>query len=350
VTATANVATTTVGGERPIRRVLGIETSCDETAASVVEDGTSIISSVVSSQIDLHARYGGVVPELASRAHVELLTPVLADALEQAGSDHTGRGIDGIAVTHGPGLIGSLLVGVAEAKALSMAWGVPLVGVNHLESHLFASLLEQPDLGWPLVVLLVSGGHTLLIDVTAPGEYRLLGGTIDDAAGEAFDKVARFIGLGYPGGPAIDRISGEGDPKAYAFPRSMPGDGYDFSFSGLKTSVVNRVRKEPDASTADIAVQEAVVDVLVTRARRAAADMGARALCLAGGVAANTLLRARIEEACAEDGIGAFLPSRALCTDNAAMVAAAGHWRLTRGDRSRLDLAADPNLRLVSTV
>jgi N6-L-threonylcarbamoyladenine synthase len=336
----------------PIVRVLGIETSCDETAAAVVDHGTTIVSSVVSSQIDLHARYGGVVPELAGRAHVELLTPVLADALDQAGSDHTGRGIDGIAVTHGPGLIGSLLVGVAEAKALAMAWGVPLIGVNHLESHLFASLLEQPDLGWPLVVLLVSGGHTLLIEVTAPGEYRLLGGTIDDAAGEAFDKVARFIGLGYPGGPAIDRISSEGDATAYGFPRSLPGDAYDFSFSGLKTSVVNRVRKEPDAATADVAAsfQEAVVDVLVGRARRAAAAVGARALCLAGGVAANSLLRSRIEQACVEDGIGAFLPSRALCTDNAAMVAAAGSWRLNRGDRSGLDLGADPNLRLVSTV
>ena len=337
--------------DRPIVRVLGIETSCDETAAAVVDSGTTIVSSVVSSQIDLHARYGGVVPELAGRAHVELLTPVLADALGQAGSDPTGRGIDGIAVTHGPGLIGSLLVGVAEAKALSMAWGVPLVGVNHLEAHLFASLLEQPDLGWPLVVLLVSGGHTLLIEVTAPGEYRLLGGTIDDAAGEAFDKVARFIGLGYPGGPAIDRISSAGDPAAFAFPRSLPGDAYDFSFSGLKTSVVNRVRKQPDASTADVAAsfQEAVVDVLVTRARRAAADVGARALCLAGGVAANSLLRSRIEAACAEDGIGAFLPSRALCTDNAAMVAAAGWWRLRHDGPSPLTLGADPNLRLVPT-
>ena len=246
----------------------------------------------------------------------------------------------------------TLLVGVAEAKALSMAWGVPMVGVNHLEAHLFASLLEQPELGWPLVVLLVSGGHTLLIEVTAPGEYRIMGGTIDDAAGEAFDKVARFIGLGYPGGPAIDAISGQGDAKAFAFPRSMPGDGYDFSFSGLKTSVVNKVRKEPEASTADVAAsfQEAVVDVLVTRARAAAAAVGARAICLAGGVAANSLLRARIEQACADDGIGAFLPSRALCTDNAAMVAAAGHWRLNHGDRSPLTLAADPNLRLVSTV
>ncbi len=252
----------------PIRRVLGIETSCDETAASVVDDGTAIVSSVVSSQIDLHARYGGVVPELAGRAHVELLTPVLAEALDRAGSDTSGTGIDAIAVTYGPGLIGSLLVGVAEAKALSLAWDVPLVGVNHLEAHLFASLLEQPDLGWPLAVLLVSGGHTLLIEVTAPGRYRLLGGTIDDAAGEAFDKVARFLGLGYPGGPAIDRIADEGDPDAFAFPRSYPGEGYDFSFSGIKTSVVNTVRKHPEAETADVAAsfRQAVVDVLVTRA------------------------------------------------------------------------------------
>ncbi len=339
------------GTGRPMRRVLGIETSCDETAAAVVEDGTTIVSSVVSSQVDLHARYGGVVPELAGRAHVELLTPVIEDALAQAGSDAAGTGIDGIAVTCGPGLIGSLLVGVAEAKARSMAWDVPFVGVNHLEAHLFASLLEQPDLGWPLVVLLVSGGHTMLIEVTAPGTYRIMGATIDDAAGEAFDKVARFIGLGYPGGPAVDRIAGEGDAAAYPFPRSLPGDAYDFSFSGLKTSVVNRVRKEPEAATADVAAsfQEAVVDVLVARARQAAADVGARAICLAGGVAANSLLRARIEAACAEDGIGAFLPSRALCTDNAAMVAAAGHWHLARGERSPLTLGADPNLRLVST-
>jgi len=337
--------------DRRPRRVLGIETSCDETAASVVEDGSVILSSVVSSQIDLHAAYGGVVPELAGRAHVELLTPVLADALTAAGSDASGTGIDAVAVTYGPGLIGSLLVGVAEAKALALAWGVPLVGVNHLEAHLFASLLEQPDLGWPLVVLLVSGGHTLLVEVTEPGHYRLMGSTIDDAAGEAFDKVSRYLGLGYPGGPAIDRIAGEGDPTAFAFPRSFPGDGYDFSFSGLKTSVVNTVRKHPDADTADVAAsfRQAVVDVLVTRARQAAADVGARALCLAGGVAANALLRSTVEAACAEDGIGAFLPSRALCTDNAAMVAAAGFWRLDHGDVSPLSLAADPNLRLVAT-
>ncbi|MGA7416896.1 MAG: tRNA (adenosine(37)-N6)-threonylcarbamoyltransferase complex transferase subunit TsaD [Acidimicrobiales bacterium] len=332
-----------------VDRVLGIETSCDETAASVVDHGTAIASSVVASQIDLHARYGGVVPELAGRAHVELLTPVLADALTEAGSDVSGTGVDAIAVTYGPGLIGSLLVGVAEAKALAVAWDVPFVGVNHLEAHLFASLLEQPDLGWPLVVLLVSGGHTLLVEVTSPGHYRSLGGTIDDAAGEAFDKVARFLGLGYPGGPAIDRVAEDGDPEAFAFPRAFLGEGYDFSFSGLKTSVVNTVRKHPEAATEDVAAsfQAAVVDVLVAKGRRAAADVGARALCLAGGVAANSLLRRRVEAACAEDGIGAFLPSRALCTDNAAMVAAAGWWRLHHGDSSPLDLGADPNLRLV---
>jgi tRNA N6-adenosine threonylcarbamoyltransferase len=336
---------------RPVHRVLGIETSCDETAAAVVDGGVSIVSSVVSSQVDLHARYGGVVPELAGRAHLELLTPVLADALAQAGSDPSGTGIDAVAVTHGPGLIGSLLVGLAEAKALSLAWGVPLVGVNHLEAHLFASLLEPGERGWPLVVLLVSGGHTLLLEVDAPGRYRVLGRTIDDAAGEAFDKVARFLGLGYPGGPAIDRAAEDGDPTAFAFPRSMPGDGYDFSFSGLKTSVVNTVRKHPEAATDDVAAsfRAAVVDVLVARARRAAAEVGASAICLAGGVAANALLRDRIAAVCAEDGIGAFLPGRDLCTDNAAMVAAAGWWRLTHGGPSPADLGADPNLALTTT-
>jgi N6-L-threonylcarbamoyladenine synthase len=333
-----------------MHRVLGIETSCDETAAAVVDDGSVIVSSVVSSQVDLHARFGGVVPELAGRAHVELLTPVLAEALELAGSDPSGTGIDGVAVTYGPGLIGSLLVGLSEAKALSLAWRVPFVGINHLEAHLFGSLLEHPDPGWPMVVLLVSGGHTLLVDVPEPGRYRLLGGTIDDAAGEAFDKVARFLGLGYPGGPAIDRVAEEGDPTAFAFPRSYPGEGYDLSFSGLKTAVVRTVGREPGALSADVAAsfRQAVVDVLVARARRAAADVGARAICLAGGVAANALLRRRIEEACAEDGIGSFLPSRALCTDNAAMVAAAGWWRLTHGEESPLSLGADPNLKLAA--
>jgi N6-L-threonylcarbamoyladenine synthase len=283
---------------------------------------------------------------------VELLTPVLAEALELAGSDHAGAGIDGVAVTYGPGLIGSLLVGLAEAKALSLAWGVPLVGVNHLEAHLFGSLLEHPDPGWPMVVLLVSGGHTLLVEVAGPGRYRLLGGTIDDAAGEAFDKVARFLGLGYPGGPAIDRVAEDGDPATFSFPRSLPGQGYDLSFSGLKTAVVRTVEKEPQAASADVAAsfRLAVVDVLVARARHAAADVGARSICLAGGVAANGLLRRRIEEACAEDGLGALLPSPALCTDNAAMVAAAGWWRLRQGDESPLTLGAEPNLKLAPAV
>ncbi|MDA8147362.1 MAG: tRNA (adenosine(37)-N6)-threonylcarbamoyltransferase complex transferase subunit TsaD [Actinomycetota bacterium] len=333
-----------------LHRVLGIETSCDETAAAVVDGGTTIVSSIVSSQIDLHARYGGVVPELAGRAHVELLTPVLDEALAGAGTDASGAGIDAVAVTYGPGLVGSLLVGVAEAKALALAWDVPCVGVNHLEAHLFASLLEQPDLGWPLLVLLVSGGHTLLVVVSAPGRYRLLGGTIDDAAGEAFDKVARFLGLGYPGGPAIDRVAKDGDPQAIAFPRALLGQGYDFSFSGVKTSVVNWVRRHPDVATADVAAsfQQAVVEVLVAKARVAAADVGAKAICLAGGVAANGLLRRRIEEVCAADGIGAFLPSRALCTDNAAMVAAAGWWRLAHDGPSPRSLGVDPGLRLVA--
>jgi N6-L-threonylcarbamoyladenine synthase len=331
-------------------RVLGIETSCDETAAAVVDGGSVIVSSVVSSQIDLHARYGGVVPELAGRAHVELLTPVLADALDQAGSDTSGEGIDAVAVTYGPGLIGSLLVGLAEAKALALAWNVPLVGVNHLEAHLFASLLERPGLEWPAVTLLVSGGHSLVIEVTAPGRYRLLGGTIDDAAGEAFDKVARFLGLGYPGGPAIDRVAAAGDPTAFDFPRSLPGEGFDLSFSGLKTSVVNTVRRHPEAATEDVAAsfRQAVVDVLVTRALDAASHVGARSVALAGGVAANALLRSTIEQECALAGLQSFIPSRTLCTDNAAMVAAAGAWGLAHRGPSPLSLGADPNLALVA--
>ncbi len=336
-------------GTLPPVRVLGIETSCDETAAAVVEDG-SILSSVVSSQIDVHARYGGVVPELAGRAHVELLTPVLADALDQAGSDRRGTGIDAVAVTYGPGLIGSLLVGLAEAKALSMVWDVPLVGVNHLEAHLFAPLLERPDLEWPAATLLVSGGHTLVIEAPSTGRYRVLGQTIDDAAGEAFDKVARFLGLGYPGGPAIDRVAPAGDPAAFAFPRSLPGGGFDLSFSGLKTAVVHAVRRRPEAATEDVAAsfRQAVVDVLVARVFGAARAVGARSVCLAGGVAANSLLRSSVEARCREEGLEAFLPSRALCTDNAAMVAAAGGWVLEHRGPSPLDLGADPNLALVA--
>jgi N6-L-threonylcarbamoyladenine synthase len=330
-------------------RVLGIETSCDETAAAVVVNARDVLSSVVSSQIDLHAQYGGVVPEIASRAHVELLTPVIARALVEAGisDDH----VDAVAATVGPGLVGSLLVGVSAAKALALVWNVPFVAVNHLEAHLYAALLEEPELELPLVVLLASGGHTLLVLMEGHGRYQVLGSTIDDAAGEAFDKVARYLGLGYPGGPAIDRLAMEGDPSAIAFPRAMLDGSHDFSFSGLKTAVVNHVRKHPEALTADVAAsfQEAVVDVLVLKARRAATGLGAKGIALAGGVAANSQLRERMLDACEEEGLQAFLPSHSMCTDNAAMVAAAGWWRLRSDGPSPLDTGADPNLKLPSS-
>ena len=326
--------------------VLGIETSCDETAASVVMGGVDVLSSVVSSQVDLHAQYGGVVPEIAGRAHVELITPVIARAVVEAGLDDAR--IDAVAATVGPGLIGSLLVGVAAAKALALVWDVPFVGVNHLEAHLYASFLEDPTLELPLVVLLVSGGHTMLIHMEGHGRYRLLGQTIDDAAGEAFDKVARFLGLGYPGGPAIDRVAMSGDPTAIRFPRAFLNDGLDLSFSGLKTAVVNHVRAHPEVATEDVAAsfQAAVVDVLVTKARRAAAAVGAKGICIGGGVAANSLLREQVLDACEADGLRAFLPSRAMCTDNAAMIASAGWHRLRSDGPTPLDRGADPNLRL----
>ena len=326
--------------------VLGIETSCDETAAACVRGGTDVLSSVVSSQVDLHARYGGVVPEIASRAHNELIIPVTARALVEAGVD--GSRIDAVAATTGPGLIGALLVGVSAAKALALTWGVPFISVNHLEAHLYAAFLEDPELSFPLVVLLVSGGHTMLVCMEDHGRYRLLGSTLDDAAGEAFDKVARFLGLGYPGGPAIDHEAMSGDPEAIDFPRSMIDTGLDFSFSGLKTAVVNHVRKHPDVATADVAAsfQAAVVDVLVTKARRAAKEVGATALALGGGVAANSLLREQFLGACATDGLHGFLPSRSMCTDNAAMIASAGWYEYRLHGPASLATGANPNLRL----
>lgn len=326
--------------------VLGIETSCDETAAAVVMGGYDVLSSVVSSQVDLHAQFGGVVPEIAGRAHLELIMPVIARAIVESGVDDAR--IDAVAATVGPGLIGSLLVGVSAAKGLALTWGLPFVGVNHLEAHLYAAFLEDPALELPLVVLLASGGHTMLVEMRGHGEYHLLGQTIDDAAGEAFDKVARYLGLGYPGGPAIDRVAMEGDPAAIAFRRPMLHEGLDVSFSGLKTAVVNHVRKHPDVSTADVAAsfQQAVVDVLVSKARRAASQVGAKGLVLGGGVAANSLLREQLLEACAQDGLHGFLPSRSMCTDNAAMIAAAG-WQVLRADGpSGLGTGAYPNLRL----
>ena len=332
--------------------VLGIETSCDETAAAIVERAQLVRSSVVSSQVERHALFGGVVPEIAGRAHVEQMVPVIAEALVSAGAE--GADLDAVAATTGPGLAGSLLIGVSAAKALSLVWDVPFVSVNHLEAHLYASFLEEPDLELPLVVLLVSGGHTMLVLMEDHCRYRLLGSTLDDAAGEAFDKVARYLGLGYPGGPAIDELAVEGDPSAFAYPRSMVQENpstlsedrrFAFSFSGLKTAVVNHVRNEPSAPTADVAAsfQEAVVDALVTKARWAVEATGAKGMCLGGGVAANSRLRERFLDTCGDLGVRAFLPSRAMCTDNAAMVAAAGWWRLSLFGSSPLDTGADPN-------
>ena len=331
--------------------VLGIETSCDETAAALVMGGYDVVSSVVSTQVDLHAEFGGVVPEVASRAHLETLNPIVARAIVEAGVDESR--IDAVACTVGPGLIGALLVGVSAAKALALSWDVPFIGVNHMEAHLYAGFLEDRSLEFPLLVLLVSGGHTMLVEMRGHGDYRLVGQTIDDAAGEAFDKVARFLDLGYPGGPAIDAAAMRGDPQAIDFPRAMldrTGDQrHDFSFSGLKTAVVNHVRAHPDVSSDDVAAsfQAAVVDVLVTKARRAAAEVGATGIVLGGGVAANSLLREELLEACSDDELRAFLPSRAMCTDNAAMIAAAGWQRLRTDGPTPLSVGASPNLPLV---
>jgi N6-L-threonylcarbamoyladenine synthase len=329
-----------------VTTILAIETSCDDTAAAVVVDGRDVRSSIVSSQIDLHAAFGGVVPEVAGRAHLEMLTPVVTEALARASVEP--EAVDAVAATIGPGLIGSLLVGVSAAKAYSLAWGVPFVGVNHMEGHLHAAFLEEPSLALPSVVLLVSGGHTMLVHMTGEGEYRLMGETIDDAAGEAFDKVARFLGLGYPGGPVIDRLAASGDPAAMAFPRGLRGQGFDFSFSGLKTSVVNYVRKHPSVPVEDVAAsfQAAVVDVLTEKLRAAAASVSARSMCIGGGVAANSALRAAVVAAAEADGRVAFLPSRAMCTDNAAMAGATAWYRLRTDGPTPLDAAADPRLKL----
>ena len=328
--------------------LLALETSCDETAAAVVDEDLHVLSSVVSSQIDLHASFGGVVPEIAGRAHVALLEVVVAQALHEAGRSWNDPQLDAVAVTCGPGLIGSLLVGLSGAKAMAFAWGVPFVGVNHMEGHLFAAQLEAERVGFPHVTLLVSGGHTMLLLVRGPGDYVLLGATIDDAAGEAYDKVARYLGLGYPGGPAIDRLAKEGNPKALRFPRALPGDTLNFSFSGLKTSVVRTVERKPELSRADIAAsfQAAAVDVLVKKAMRAVALTGATALVLGGGVAANSELRRRASEACDEAGIRCALPSLDMCTDNAAMIGAAGWHQLRHHGPSSWDLGANPSLTL----
>ena len=334
-----------------VLRLLAIETSCDETAAAVVDESLHVVSSVISSQIDLHAAYGGVVPEVAGRAHVELLEQVVAEALEQSGATMTSPNIAGVAVTSGPGLVGSLLVGLSGAKAMALVWNVPFVGINHLEGHLFAASLDTEPVGYPHVTLLVSGGHTMFVAVEGPGRYRLLGSTIDDAAGEAYDKVARYLGLGYPGGPVIDALAQEGDPRAVSFPRAMRSEGLDVSFSGLKTSVIRYVERHPEARVEDLAAsfQEAVVDVLAIKAGRAIDEVGARALVLGGGVAANSALRQRMCDVAEARGIECHLPSMSMCTDNAAMIAAAGWHRLRHDGPSPLDLGANPSLKLEFT-
>lgn len=331
--------------------ILAIESSCDETAAAVVKNGRTVLSNVISSQIALHTLYGGVVPELASRKHIEKINQVITRALTDA--DMTLDDMDAIAVTYGPGLVGALLVGVAEAKAIAYAKKKPLVGVHHIEGHICANFIENKELEPPFICLVVSGGHTHLVVVEDYGKYKILGRTRDDAAGEAFDKVARAIGLGYPGGPKIDKISKEGNPEAITFPRAKVGDSeYDFSFSGLKSSVLNYLNscqmKGEEINRADVAAsfQKAVTDVLVQNAMHGVKAYGLNKLAIAGGVASNSALRAAMKEACEKNGVEFYYPSPIFCTDNAAMIGVAGYYEYMAGVRSGLDLNAVPNLKL----
>ncbi|MCQ2511070.1 MAG: tRNA (adenosine(37)-N6)-threonylcarbamoyltransferase complex transferase subunit TsaD [Lachnospiraceae bacterium] len=331
--------------------ILAIESSCDETAAAVIKNGRTVLSNVISSQIALHTLYGGVVPEIASRKHIEKINQVIEEALLQAGV--TLEEVDAIAVTYGPGLVGALLVGVAEAKAIAYAANKPLVGVHHIEGHVSANYIENKELEPPFLCEIISGGHTHLVIVKDYGEFEILGRTRDDAAGEAFDKVARAIGLGYPGGPKIDKLSKEGNPHAIQFPRAkMTGTEYDFSFSGLKSAVLNYLNKckmtGEEICEADVAAsfQQSVVDVLVDTAIRAAKDKGINKLAIAGGVASNQTLRNAMAAACEKNHISFYHPSPIFCTDNAAMIGVAGYYEYLKGTRSGLDLNAVPNLKL----
>lgn len=331
--------------------ILAIESSCDETAAAVVKNGREILSNVISSQIALHTLYGGVVPEIASRKHIEKINQVIEEALLEAGRNL--EDIDAIGVTYGPGLVGALLVGVAEAKALAYAAKKPLVGVHHIEGHVSANFIEHPDLEPPFLCLIVSGGHTHLVIVKDYGEFEILGRTRDDAAGEAFDKVARAVGLGYPGGPKIDQAAREGNPQAIRFPRAkVEGNRYDFSFSGLKSAVLNHINHAKmmgeEIHVADLAAsfQNAVVDVLVSHTMDAAKEYGMNKIAIAGGVASNTALREGLCLACKKASIAFYYPSPIYCTDNAAMIGTAAYYEYINGARSGWDLNAVPNLKL----
>lgn len=331
--------------------VLGIESSCDETAAAVVRGGREILSNVISSQIEIHTLYGGVVPEIASRKHIERINQVIEESLQEAGVSL--KQIDVISVTYGPGLVGALLVGVGAAKAIAYASGKPLVGVNHIEGHIAANYIEHPDLEPPFLCLVVSGGHTHLVRVQGSNSIEIIGRTHDDAVGEAFDKVARAIGLGYPGGPKIDKLAREGNPHAIEFPRAkVEGAEFDFSFSGVKSAVLNYLNacemKGIEIKPADVAAsfQQAVVDVLTERAVMAAERLGEKRVALAGGVAANSALRAGMQQKCKEAGIGLIYPSLVYCTDNAAMIAVQGYNEYMAGTRSGWDLNAVPNLKI----
>lgn len=332
-------------------KILAIESSCDETAAAVVRNGREVLSNVISSQIDLHTLYGGVVPEIASRKHIENINYVIKKALKDA--DCTLDEIDAVGVTYGPGLVGALLVGVAEAKAICFAKKIPLIGVHHVEGHICANYVENKELEPPFVCLVVSGGHTHLVVVEDYGKYKILGKTRDDAAGEAFDKVARAIGLGYPGGPKIDKISKKGNPNAYEFPRAKITDSvYDFSFSGMKSAVLNQLNvarmKGEEVNPADIAAsfQNAVVDTLLTRAMLALEETGMNKIAIAGGVASNTAIRKAFREECEKRGVAFYYPSPILCTDNAAMIGSAAYYEFINGVSHGWDLNAIPNLKL----
>ncbi|MDA8385473.1 MAG: tRNA (adenosine(37)-N6)-threonylcarbamoyltransferase complex transferase subunit TsaD [Actinomycetota bacterium] len=328
--------------------ILGIETSCDETAAALVDASGGALSSVIASQISLHRDFGGVVPELASREHAKVILSVIEHAFTEAGREFSPAGLEAVAVTKGPGLAGSLMVGVAAAKALAIGWGLPLVGVNHLEGHIFAIELDYPEVSFPMAMLVVSGGHTMIVRAESRGNYQILGETVDDAAGEAFDKVARLLGLGYPGGPEIERVAMAGDPYAIRFPRARTKGEYDFSFSGPKTAVVNYVKSHPGAPVADVAAsfQASVTETLVEKTVAAAAATGCASIGLSGGVGANTLLRALLAQEGEKAGMAVYVPAKRNCTDNGAMIASAGRFLLERFGPSDPELDAMPSLRL----